>query len=565
MTRGARMLLGITQPRAQRGGPPPTFPAPGAGTMKLGYNLFGFTGEGMPEAPFVNVWENARPWVGATITLDDEEYVTSIAEGPEYWAYSVVMTGDNPEWVGQELVVKWEGAGNLNISGADKVFSANRIEFTGQSGNATLQVQPAGSGAGQYPRNIVICRRDRETAYAGGMRFNPDFGTFLAPFDSLRTMDLQRSNADHPAIWANRSVPTKPRCREQYIDVNNPSAGTTDDGWCIEVIVAMANFYGKDLHLHIPLRADDAAVTSAVTLARTLLNPHLKLTVEYVNEPWNFQFPQTHHFLAIAVAEWGEEEGSGWIQAFGRRANQIAALARAVADTLGPSAGVIENTMNVQTGWVSLNGPSWQSAPGFAWLADAQLMCPLPVANATSVPCHTSIDSVALTCYTSGGLQYAPNWPTIQGWITELGLEGSYARAIQQLRFGTVTGLRNRDDTEDITEESAESLAKVRWQLEAQVTRATELGLSVCVYEMNSHFDDTAGTDHSNWLIGLRRSAGFGEYVSDWLDMLQELGVTTANWWGGLNDGQWEYSGSLGDTTGVRAWVEGWRAANPLT
>jgi hypothetical protein len=288
----------------------------------------------------------------------------------------------------------------------------------------------------------------------------------------------------------------------------------------------------------------------------SLVNPDIINSFEHSNECWNFGFPQAGYFNAIAGATW-PGEGSGWIEAAGARASEVMTIVKARAAAVGATARC-KCVMNVQTGWVD-------TGTLFPWLASRQLTCPLPVDDGHAI-CTTGIDRVALTFYVSAGLQYQPNWPLIQSWIADYGLEGSYTRGMNQLRFGNIPGLRNRDNTEDITVSNASSFVNICAQVESHVEYAASLGLEAVYYEWDTHFDDTAGSDHTAWLVGLCRHSLMKTLFKDILTFSSEVGIKIANVWGSTEGNtQWAIAANMADTTHAKySALAEWRLEHPL-
>lgn len=517
-------------------------------SMLVGYNM-DFPGEGMRIMPFLDVFENARAWnegLGnplSSLILDSSGWITGLTGG-EIRAYSVVMTGDsedNPEWVGQRFALTWTGSGDIDIDGASKDFSvSNRIEFTGTAGNVSLQCS-----AGTI-KNIKIIRTDRESLYASGTRYNPDFVTHIAPFNSLRFMDWAFTNSNPENIWSKRTVNTQPWKRRTFLDTTNPALGYSNSGYCIESIVAMCNTLQKHPHLHIGHLATDDYITQFATYVRTNLDSNLRATFELSNECWNFGFPQTTYFRLQGEAEWGPG-GSAWVQAAGRRAQQMATIVKGV---FTGQTSRVRTVQNVQTSW--------------AGLALDQLQCPLVTGGGGTI-CKQDIDSIAITFYFAAGLQYAVNWPLIQTWraVSE---ENAYSLAFQQLRYGTVTGLRNREDDDDITPSNANSYVNVCAQVQEQIDQATSLGLDAVYYEWDTHFDDSANGDHYAWLVSLCRRPEMKTLFTDILNFSNTAGIKIANAWGSTEGNTpWALASSMSDHTHAKYQaIAEWRVAHPL-
>jgi hypothetical protein len=143
--------------------------------------------------------------------------------------------------------------------------------------------------------------------------FTDDYLNVLAPFSTVRTMDITNSNAA-PAWssttscvseWADRTWPTS----VVFINDKKPARG-----WPWEYVIMLANTAHKDLWINIPIAATDDYVTQLAKLfkygsdaqgnvysspqaspAYAPLDPALHVYVEYGNEIWNGSLGGSHN------------------------------------------------------------------------------------------------------------------------------------------------------------------------------------------------------------------------------------------------------------------------------
>ncbi|MDD5571495.1 MAG: Ig-like domain-containing protein, partial [Bacteroidales bacterium] len=59
-----------------------------------------------------------------------------------------------------------------------------------------------------------------------------------------------------------------------------------------EIVVALANYTGRDMWINIPVAADDNYITELATLIKNSLRPDVNIYIEYSNEVWNGSFTQ---------------------------------------------------------------------------------------------------------------------------------------------------------------------------------------------------------------------------------------------------------------------------------
>lgn len=152
--------------------------------------------------------------------------------------------------------------------------------------------------------------------------FRPAWLEKLRGMSVLRFMDWQGTNNSTQREWSDR-----PR----------PSSFTYSRGAPVEIMVALTNAVGADPWFCIPHLADDDYINRFASAVLAGLNANLTAQYEYSNEVWNFIFGQAKWAQQQAERLW-PGQGDGWMQFYGARASEMAALIDTVyAGTTGAS------------------------------------------------------------------------------------------------------------------------------------------------------------------------------------------------------------------------------------
>ncbi len=180
---------------------------------------------------------------------------------------------------------------------------------------------------------------------APGQTFSEEFRAAAAPFGTLRLMDFLKTNGNPVRRWSERTTPAA-------------ASQGGERGAAYEYAVQLANELEKDIWINIPVLADDDYVRSLARLLKQTLAPGRVVYVEYSNELWNHQFPQTKANLEAAVAEaaagdttltWGKKCTRALFQAesgdcnpywagFMRVGKRTVRIAQIFAEVFGPGA-----------------------------------------------------------------------------------------------------------------------------------------------------------------------------------------------------------------------------------
>jgi hypothetical protein len=153
-------------------------------------------------------------------------------------------------------------------------------------GEGATQLMLAFTGTEGGVRNVRLLPADSPP----GQTFSAEFKAAAAPFGTLRLMDFLATNGNPVRRWSERTTPA-----------HATQAGP--GGAAYEYAIAMANELGKDIWINIPVGADDDYARSLARLLKDKLSPGRAVYVEYSNELWNSQFPQSAANREAAVAE----------------------------------------------------------------------------------------------------------------------------------------------------------------------------------------------------------------------------------------------------------------------
>ena len=225
-----------------------------------------------------------------------------------------------------KYVVLYDGEGTITYS-----LDAIKDDVASAPGRDVLNVANPQNGfvlqitaidpnmTGNYLRNIRIVHIDHEADLATGKIFHPKFVDNLRPFSGgIRYMDWWRTNNSNLVNWTDRVTLT-----------TNNWGGVA--GVPVEVMVALSNELGVDCWMCMPHQATDDFVTQCANLVHSLLDPGLKVYVEYSNETWNSgMFTQAAYCQAQGLALWPTanpyQANRNW---YGLRASQVMDLWKA--------------------------------------------------------------------------------------------------------------------------------------------------------------------------------------------------------------------------------------------
>jgi hypothetical protein len=273
---------------------PTTTAAPAPADAKLGINLSGPV-DWNTELPFVDIFRLSRQWIsqknggswggGPELAVDAHGWITKL--DPDCYAETPICTISGGHYPSGDYTVLYDGEGQLNISNIAKIISNDpgKLVFHVEAPRDGFFLQIKQTNPANYVRNIRVLMPGFADAYKDNP-FNPTFLNRWHGVACFRFMDWMLTNGSPTAHWADRP--------------------TMDDstwmakGIPVEVMIDLCNRQKADAWFNMPHLADDDYVKNFATVVRDKLDPHLKVYIEYSNELWNSQFPQTH---------WAGEQG----------------------------------------------------------------------------------------------------------------------------------------------------------------------------------------------------------------------------------------------------------------
>ncbi len=255
---------------------------------RLGMNLSG-PADWNSELPFVDVFRLSRPWVsqkkgerwgaGPSLSLDQRGWVKRL--DADCWAETPLCTIQDGHYPSGAYTVLYEGHGKLDFwGGAAKVLSR-------QPGRAVVEIDSAQGGfflrltatnPDNYVRNIRVIMPGFEKTYRD-QPFHPVFLKHWQGVAGLRFMDWMHTNGSKIGRWSERPTPD--------------DATFSAKGVALEVMLDLANRLQADPWFCMPHLADDHYVRQFASLVKARLDSERKVYVEYSNEVWNGQFPQS--------------------------------------------------------------------------------------------------------------------------------------------------------------------------------------------------------------------------------------------------------------------------------
>ncbi len=255
----------------------------------LGMNLAG-PADWNTELPFVDVFRMSRPWVsqqkgapwgkGPTLQLDQHGWVKRLEPG--CWAETPLCTIADGHYPAGIYTVFYDGQGKLDFWGAAQVVER-------QPGRIRIQVDPPQGGfflrllqtdPNDYVRNIRVIMPGFENSYEKEP-FHPAFLRRWRGIRCFRFMDWMHTNGSEIRRWEDR--PTL------------QNATFSAKGVALEWMIDLCNRLQADAWFCMPHLADDEYVRRFAQMVKDRLDPKRRVYIEYSNEVWNSQFPQTRY------------------------------------------------------------------------------------------------------------------------------------------------------------------------------------------------------------------------------------------------------------------------------
>ncbi len=229
--------------------------------------------------PNGNVWNTG---VQSEIPMDTEGYPTVIPAMTSIGLQRVriVFSAGGHLPVG-DYVLLYDGEGDFYFRGEMTTLTATAGRKTFRvHGIDNLYLDIDYSKQGNHLRNFRLVRPEDEATYAAQPFYQP-FLDKLCPFNPIRFMDWQVTNASTLVNWSDRAKP-------------NDRSQTMRNGVSYEHIIQLGNTLNRDVWVCVPHKASDDYIRQMARLFRDGLKPHINVFIEYSNEVWNWQFEQAH-------------------------------------------------------------------------------------------------------------------------------------------------------------------------------------------------------------------------------------------------------------------------------
>ncbi len=258
-----------------------SIPTPG-GDASIGMNLNEVTYYSR-EWAFVDAMKTARPWVMTNPNGQPFDTGQTVPTDPNGWpilqpsqaAHTLLLT-TKPGYPAGTYTVEYDGTGSIEFE-----FDATNIQNTGPGTITFDVVTPSNSGILMRVIGDVSNVRVWMPGFVNApSSFHTTFVQRLQPFGVIRFMDWQQTNGSKVVEWADRTTP------DDYTQ-------DSDTGVALEYMIELCNELQADAWFCMPHRASDDFVTQFATMVRDNLDSNLNVYVEWSNEVWNTQFPQS--------------------------------------------------------------------------------------------------------------------------------------------------------------------------------------------------------------------------------------------------------------------------------
>ncbi|KQS04188.1 hypothetical protein ASG11_07930 [Sphingomonas sp. Leaf357] len=314
--------------------------------------------------PFLDRFKTSSEWmvqgvngqpIGA-LSLDANGYPTAMPTGA---TNIFTMVGLDPVALETSdiYVITYKGNASINILGGTILSSEPgkiTFRFTGEGSSTAINVSAIDPANPLSDMHVV--RQDQVALYESGEIFNPAFLDKASQWSELRYMDWGNTNNNTLTSWDQRTTLTS----ASWSNISSTHSVP------IEIMVALANKTNTDMWINIPAAADDDYIRKTLSYVRDNLAAGLSVKVEYSNEVWNWGFQQASYAQTMGAQMFGtdlngngqidrgtsEEPGTAYLQYYGYRAAQVAAVANSVFASSDPAR--LQNVLSTQTGYLGL-------------------------------------------------------------------------------------------------------------------------------------------------------------------------------------------------------------------
>ncbi|MFP7674058.1 DUF4214 domain-containing protein [Marivita sp. S0852] len=526
------------------------------------------------QQPFLDVFKTARPWLAHTESqwgayrpddlesmgvLDSDGWITRMPDGVErIEALILTEMPTDATYTGGLYRLSFDGAGTISVSGATVVSQgAGEIWFDYQptgSGMVSIAIDATDpQGRGDYLRNIEVVKQEHIPAFEAGNIFNPLWLDLIDDVHALRYMDWQETNDSTLQSWSER-----------------PHEGkyTYFGGVPVEVMVQLANATGTEPWFNMPWHADETYIREFATYVRDNLDPDLRAHFELSNEVWNWMFEQADDAAQAAQDRFGQDLGDGWVQEYGARSAEMAAILDQVY--AGEETQLVK-VIATHTFWPGLEA-SILEAP--AWQAQ----------SAGNAAPYLSFDTYAVTGYFGNSLGTDAKANIVLQWIADSeaqarqdaaarGLSGSAADAyIAEHRHDAAISLAIRELRDgSVTGDAGDSLQGLFEMFRYHKSVADAHGLDLVMYEGGTHVVGVGPWVDNDTLTAfftdLNYSDEMGQLYVELLEGWEAAGGTLFNAFVDVSEpskwGSWGSLRHLEDETGRHSALEDFSERHP--
>jgi fibronectin type 3 domain-containing protein len=282
---------------------------------ELGINLAG-NDDFRTTALWLNVRDGFSPWMYPNTTTFLASTDQTSTAYPLVNAYAVNQMGGYPDGI---YTLQYNGTGTITFSGMGQIVAGSTSQtvvngvttttaqvYVQQDLASSLVMTATNVSTTDPITNIYLMMPGYSPSTT--QIFNPAALKRLAPFSTIRLMDLFDTNSTSVANWSDRTTP-------------QDFAYTTGAGIPYEDAIALGNALNENLWWNVPVNATPSFMTNLADLMKygsdasgnpytspqanpvyAPLNPNLLVYIEYANELWHSGFADESYNLANAQA-----------------------------------------------------------------------------------------------------------------------------------------------------------------------------------------------------------------------------------------------------------------------
>jgi hypothetical protein len=275
-------------------------------------------------------WDTSTGELKNPVPSDVVSYETCIYAVPQ----QSYVTSLGANYAGEGFVLEFTGAGTIGVSGSTSLTAVTANKYTWTADGTQMNLTFTITDRNNPPRNIKVYQSRYATNVANGEVWNPDYLTLAGQWDQTRWLDMQQVNNSHMTDFSQLADLSWNRVAQFFGLYFTPFSGAITNcdigpkgGIHPSVICSFANLVNKPVHIHIPLHATDAFVTSFATYMRD--HTSVIVTYELSNEMWNFGFYTFQECQTLGSTNWPGDAARAYKYA-GYRAAQVMKIIRDV-------------------------------------------------------------------------------------------------------------------------------------------------------------------------------------------------------------------------------------------